>query len=125
MKKGVLALSLALVLSLAACQSTNERVEYSTVYINDGSVQCEGGGKTAVETEKELIDNGISVSETQCGHLAMQAMITMCGGPTATINVHIIATEDLKKAQSLGFKDVLTLKKDENKGYEVTDCNVK
>jgi len=123
MKKVLLAS--VLVVSLTACQSIKENAEYSTVYISDGSVQCEEGGKTGVETEKMLTDNGILVSETQCGYLAAQAMIAMCGGPTAAINVHLIATADLKKAQSLGFKDVLTLKKDENKGYEATDCKVK
>jgi len=122
--KKVLLVSL-LVISLAACQSSKESVEHSTVYIADGSVQCEEGGKTGDETAKMLTDNAISVSETQCGHLAVQAMIAMCGGPTAAINVHTIPTADLEKAQALGFKNVLTLKQGDNKGYEATECKVK
>jgi hypothetical protein len=46
----------------------------------------------------------------------------MCGGPATNINVHQINESDLAKAQTLGFKNVETLKQDNHKGYDVSDC---
>lgn len=119
MKKILITLVLPVLLS--ACVMT-ENEDTTFVYINDGSMQCEEGGKSGLETAKILEDSNVNVESTQCGGLTNIAVLAMCGGPATNINVHEIKSEDLAKAESLGFKDVATLKQENNKGYEVSDC---
>ena len=119
MKKLLLIVSASLVLT--ACANTAPQ-ESSLVYINSGAIQCESDGKTAAETELLLTAENISVTNTQCGHLANIAVIAMCGGPATNINVHEINAADLEKAQDLGFENVTTLKQKDHVGYDVAEC---
>lgn len=119
MKKLLLALSSALVLT--ACANTAPE-ESTLVYISTGAIQCESDGKTGAETEFLLTEQGIEVTDTQCGHLSNVAVIAMCGGIATNINVHSIAPSDLAKAQELGFEDVATLKQEDHLGYDVSEC---
>lgn len=114
-------LTLAIPFVLAGCVST-ETSKSTFIYINDGSMQCEEGGKSGLDTAKILEDSNVTVKSTQCGHLSNVVVIGMCGALGTNINVHEIKSDDLKKAQSLGFKDVATLKQENDKGYEISDC---
>ena len=107
---------------LGACANTASEQNVS-VYINNGAIQCESDGKTGTETAMLLTAQGIEVSQNQCGHLSNIAVVAMCGGPATNINVHQIRESDLAKAQALGFENVETLKQDNHKGYDVSDCN--
>lgn len=73
------------------------------VYKPDGSLQCEMGKKTSVETmEKEL--KGIQVfsrSNRNDGLMRIQ----VCGAPTGNANVYEISRNDLEKALKKGFKE--------------------
>lgn len=119
MKKLLLLASATLLLSACATTAPQESV---LVYINSGAIQCESAGKTGAETALLLSNENIAVTKTECGHLANVAMIAMCGGPAANINVHQISSADLAKAQLLSFENVTTLKQEEHLGYDVSAC---
>ena len=106
----------------ACATNASKSTESTLVYVNDGSMQCEDGGMSGAETAAVLTEANIKVSSTQCGSLSNVAVVAMCGGPAININVHEIKTQDLGKAEELGFKNVSTLKQENNKGYEVSDC---
>ena len=119
MKKLLLIVSTTLILS--ACITTVAK-ESVLVYINNGAVQCESEGKSGAETAQLLTSENIVVTKTECGHLSNVAVIAMCGGPATNINVHRISSADLEKAQALGFKNVSTLKQQDNIGYDADVC---
>ena len=85
----------------------NKKVD---VYINDGSVQCMGGGKTIKQTELMLEDKGINVYSSTCGDINAMAVISVCGAGGLHINVHSIDEDKMIDAENLGFKPVSSLK---------------
>ncbi|MCL1078894.1 hypothetical protein D5R81_02540 [Parashewanella spongiae] len=80
------------------------------VYINDGSVQCMGGGKTVKQTERLLEKEGINVYSSTCGDINGMAVISVCGAGGLHINVHSIDEGKVPEAEKLGFKPVSLLK---------------
>ena len=79
------------------------------IYKYDGSVQCNlASGTPLAEMALELTDAGIDVVCAQKSHDG-QAYIAACGAGTGAINVYTIHTANLKDAEALGFKSVLTL----------------
>ena len=73
----------------------------------NGSLQCDSKqGKNRIEMQRELTEQGISVSCTYCGHYP--TVDTACGLPTGQLNIYEITTEQsqIDKARSLGFEDL-------------------
>ncbi|MBE8167083.1 MAG: hypothetical protein HAW66_01780 [Shewanella sp.] len=111
MKLKILLITLVL---LAGCSMSenlsakdNKKVD---VYINDGSVQCMGGGKTIKQTELLLESKGINVYSSTCGDINGMAVISVCGAGGLHINVHSIDEGKMTEADKLGFKPVSLLK---------------
>jgi len=119
MKKTV-GLLLSVVL-LSACVSTTEN-NTTSVYINNGAIQCESTGKRAAETADLLKVHQVDVLDTQCANLTDVAVIAMCGGPTTQVHIHRIASNQLDMALALGFESLSTLKQGDNLGYRVKSC---
>ncbi len=124
MKKLFLITSSAILFTVCACApAINAHKNITLVYINNGAIQCQGHGKSGDVTAAILEKAHINVHATQCARLTNIAVITMCGSPATNINLHEINTKDLAAAQLLGFKNVMTLKtNNNNKGYEVLKC---
>ncbi|MBM7072532.1 hypothetical protein SOPP22_11630 [Shewanella sp. OPT22] len=108
-KKLLLSLGLSSMAFLTACTNAIEPTK-TKVFINDGAKQCFGGGVTKEQTAQKLKDDGIQVYDSSCGKIQGMMTIAVCGGPTLSINVHTINSEDIKKAEMLGFKPVSTLR---------------
>lgn len=73
----------------------------------NGSLQCNSKqGKNRIEMQRELTEQGISVSAAYCGHYPN--VDTACGLPTGQLNIYEITTEQsqIDKARSLGFEDL-------------------
>ncbi|VUD46233.1 hypothetical protein TDB9533_00782 [Thalassocella blandensis] len=117
---------------LAGCggESTNESpeefakkgvVENEWVFISDSSVQCGYEGESPEETQKLLLEAGIDVLESTCGHRT-EAVPAVCGGVTTQINLHSIRTENVIDANNLGFTSVSDLENSIDDGYLIVDC---
>lgn len=72
------------------------------VYKNDGSVQCETGGKIPLDTMKKDL-GAIEVFSAVNKHDGMMR-IQVCGAPTGYCNVYEIDEKDLDAAIKAGFK---------------------
>jgi hypothetical protein len=72
------------------------------VYKNDGSVQCETGGKTTLDNMKKELGT-IEVFSSANKHDGMMR-IQVCGAPTGFCNVYEIEEKDLEFALKAGFK---------------------
>lgn len=72
------------------------------VYKNDGSVQCEAGGKTTLDNMKKELGT-IEVFSSANKHDGMMR-IQVCGAPTGFCNVYEIEEKDLELALKAGFK---------------------
>ena len=92
------------------------------VYINDGTVQCESEGLSEIETAQQLIDNGIDVISSMCGFLSGIAVAAQCGLGDVNINLHIVNIQNVADAQELGFEPVSSLKRANDKGYVIIEC---
>ncbi|WP_416190738.1 hypothetical protein [Neisseria sp. CCUG12390] len=102
-------------LLLAACavsDSQSSQAERISVYKSDGSRQCgSGSGVSAQEMLSEL--DGIKVYAARADVLHGVAFPAVCGGGTPNINVYVIDSKNLKKAQQRGFHLL------QNKGFGV------
>ncbi|MGB0895634.1 MAG: hypothetical protein ACPGUD_14660 [Parashewanella sp.] len=102
---------------LIGCNTANPSVAHEAkltkdtveVYIQDGSLQCMGGGQTIKQTAKRLTDKGVKVISSNCGTIKGMGVFAVCGGQTLQVNVHAIKAMDFKKAQQLGFKSIKSL----------------
>lgn len=103
-----------LTLSIGILLSGNIVIADTTTTENDiivmvkptGSLQCNSKqGKSGIEMQRELTEQGISVSAAYCGHYPN--VDTACGLPTGQLNIYEITTEQsqIDKARSLGFED--------------------
>jgi hypothetical protein len=72
------------------------------VYKNDGSVQCENGGKIPLDVMKKDLGS-IEVFSSSNKHDGMMR-IQVCGAPTGYCNVYEIDEKDLDSALKAGFK---------------------
>lgn len=72
------------------------------VYKNDGSVQCEAGGKTSLDAMKKELGS-IAVFSSANKHDGMMR-IQVCGAPTGFCNVYEIEEKDLEAALKAGFR---------------------
>ena len=99
--------SLIVCLILAGCVHMRE-TDTIVVYKYDGSMQCEEGGASVEDMQRELTRAGV---EVVCGLKAQdgRAYPAMCGAATGRINVYTIDATDLDAAEALGFKSVETL----------------
>ena len=113
-------------LSAAVCAGNSVNAtaagNHETVYINNGSIQCESDGLSPAATAQTLMDNGIEVTLSQCGRLTGLAVAAQCGLGNININVHTINPGNLADAEALGFKSVAILKQDDDKGYAIIEC---
>lgn len=121
MSKKLMILSL-MVPTLFACTSTDNKQKTQLVYIDKGTIQCESKGKTTQQTAAILEQSGIQVTESQCANLTNMMVATMCGAPGTSINLHQIASDDVGKAEKLGFSPVSRLQQDNSSGYEIVPC---
>lgn len=120
-----LTLTSAVIILLTVCASafamTNNK-NITLVYINNGAIQCKGAGMSHTATANLLKKAKVNVHSSQCARLTHVVTIAMCGSHGTNINIHSIDTKDLAIAQSLGFKNIKTLQRDNNKGYEIFKC---
>lgn len=114
---------LVLVLLVSACDdivTDNDSGEFVDVYISAEKLQCDTtSGYSISETEALLTDVGIEVDDSFCGAITGLAFPAVCGGGTADINIHTIASDDLADAENAGFADVASLETDST-GYVVS-----
>jgi len=122
MKKLIITAASILFAACGCVSAMNFHKNTTLVYINNGAIQCQTQGHSGAVTEGILEKAHIGVHATQCARLTNIAMITMCGSPATNINIHQINTKDLAAAKLLGFKNVMMLKRGNNKGYEVLKC---
>lgn len=73
------------------------------VYKYDQSKQCRGGGIPLETMEAQLESNGIRVfgREKRMDNLLH---VQVCDAPTGRVNVYVIESQNLKKAEALGFQ---------------------
>lgn len=107
----------------AGCNIQSTEVGTSYVYESSGYKQCENNSSSINVSAQKLVSEGINVTSKQCGELTQTAMISVCGAPTADINILGIAQVDTDKALALGFLELSSLKKDsEDVGYIIKEC---
>ncbi len=90
-------------LFLTACDSASDNSDTILVYAHNAP-QCEQLYSLASSTQ-ELIDAGIDVLGSWCGHEA-GAYCAACGCPSGHILVHEIRTTNVPDARLLGFLPV-------------------
>lgn len=89
---------------LAACASPLQNAAENTVsvYKSRGALQCERGGLSVSELEKQLKDAGIRVQAATCGHDGRMRP-AMCGRPDGAIAIFEIPAAQLEAATALKF----------------------
>lgn len=115
---------LTYVLMLVGCggNSSNDSADHDLVYISDNSIQCEYQGDPPEITANILIEAGIDVLESSCGHLTGISAPTVCGGSSTGINLHKIRQENVDDASTLGFRSVSEIENEVDKGYQIVEC---
>lgn len=109
LKKIQLTLSIGILLSgnVAIADTATTENDIIVMMKPNGSLQCESKqGKSRIEMQRELTEQGISVLAAYCGHYP--TIDTACGLPTGQLNIYEITTEQsqIDKARSLGFEDL-------------------
>lgn len=97
--------SLLVLIPLAACAAGNTAgaaVEKISMARNTGAVQCEGGGLTLQETERQLADAGVQVLSISCGHDGRMRPM-MCGRGDGSLHIVEIPASQAAKAETLKF----------------------
>ena len=93
------------------------------VFADRQARQCESDGITVEASALVLINAGIDVIESTCGHRTGVAFPAVCGGPTSDILIHEMRTVNVGDAAALGFADVSTLvNAAAGTGYVALDC---
>jgi len=89
---------------LAACavDNTAGAVERIAMARSTGAVQCEGGGLTLQQTERQLADAGIQVLSSSCGHDGRMRPM-MCGRGDGSLHIVEIPASQAAKAEALKF----------------------
>lgn len=106
------------VLLQSACASKS-----AVVYETKGDKQCEQGGLTLQQSSIKLMDAGITLTQSFCGKKTGFSVMTMCGGATNNILLHLIADTDIEQANAIGFQPIEKLATGDGKGYETTPCH--
>ncbi len=114
-KKTLCSIALISMMSVTGCTNAIEPSK-TEVFIHDGSKQCFSAGASKQQTAKQLLNKGIEVYASTCGKINGMMTISVCGGPTLSINVHTIDANQLKQAEAIGFKPVSTLKEGYTEG---------
>jgi hypothetical protein len=73
-----------------------------------GSKQCERGGKSPQELQRELAAAGVQVPQVTCGHDG-RMYAQACGGPDGRIFVVLVPQEKGATLARLGFKPMAEL----------------
>ncbi len=81
---------------------TSSKLETVFVFKADGSLQCQPD--TGKSPEKMAQDLGPMKIHSQKSVHDGKMRVQLCGTPTGQINVYEINSEDLQKAQAVGFK---------------------
>jgi hypothetical protein len=68
-----------------------------------GSKQCERGGKSAQDLQRELAAAGVHVAQVACGHDG-QTYAQSCGGPDGRILVVLVPQAQVPTVVRLGLK---------------------
>jgi len=77
-------------------------VSYVDVYKYQGSRQCENGGVSLAEMQRELQAANIPVSNSSCG-MDGRMYPAFCGGADGKINVFSIPSDAVNAARSYGY----------------------
>ncbi len=104
---------------LSGCEdnSTDEMV-----YISNNSIQCEYQGDLPEVTANILVEAGIDVLESNCGHVTGGLVLSVCGAGTTGINIHTIRSVNIDDAEKLGFHNLLELENEYDEGYQIVEC---
>ena len=107
-------LSLASVVVLAACGGSGAGGDVpapgssTSVYRYAGSVQCEGGGLSLAESQRQLTNAGIQVFSAACG-IDGNAYPAVCGAPDGRIRTFEVPTAQSQLASAIGFAPLSNL----------------
>lgn len=75
------------------------------VYKATGALQCEPASGTSLTASAAALSKAdIATSASNCGYITGIAFPAVCGGGTASVNIHSIASTDLQAAEGLGYK---------------------
>lgn len=103
--------------------AANIEEDNTIVYIMKGSTQCHDDGIKPEESTQTLINAGIDVIQSYCGHLTGIVYLSVCGGGTGEIIAHEIRTVNLPHAIEQGYEEIDTLIDEETMtGYEIDKC---
>jgi len=107
-------LSLASAVVLTACGGSGAGADVAapgsstSVYRYAGSVQCEGGGLSLTESQRQLTDAGIQVLSAACG-IDGNAYPTVCGAPDGRIRIFEVPNAQSQLASAIGFEPLSNL----------------
>lgn len=93
-------------LLMVACQHVSS--SYIKVYKYDGSVQCGYAGVELDTMVLELNNAGIDVVCSQKGHDGLMRA-AVCGSDTGKLNIYVIESKNLSRAEAIGFKSTDSL----------------
>ncbi|MFN3786138.1 MAG: hypothetical protein ACK4RS_04795, partial [Thiothrix sp.] len=87
---------------------TPQPVSFVDVYKYQGSRQCEGGGVSLADMQRQLQMAGVAVNRADCG---MDGMMypAFCGGADGRINIFSIDTRNTNAAFAQGFRPLSSL----------------
>lgn len=75
------------------------------VYKATGAVQCDPTSGTSLTASTAILNKAnVTTSVSNCGFLTGIAFPAVCGGGTASVNIHAISSSDLAAAEGLGYK---------------------
>ena len=87
----------------------NLNVPTFVVYKSTGARQCEPDSGTSLAASQALLTNAkITLYKSSCGVITGVAYPAVCGGGTPNVNMHTIATTDVRTAMSLGYRQIST-----------------
>lgn len=103
-------LILASVAVLVACGGSDGKSSAITsgVYKYAGSVQCETGGLSLADGQRQLNDAGIEVLAAYCGSDGM-LYPAVCGGADGRIRIYEVPNAQAQAASAVGFSSMSRL----------------
>lgn len=89
------------------------------VYKATGARQCEQESGTSLSASAAALSKaGVATTGSYCGYISGIAFPAVCGGGTASVNIHAISSNDLAAVQALGY----TLVSESKNPIEKTVC---
>lgn len=115
-----------LTILLSACggeDSSSSTTHDAKVYTFTGQTQCNNDGKTKDEAMMSLIENGIDVLQTECGHQSGVLTSDVCGGSTSYFYAFTIRSVNLEHAEEINYFSLDNLVDEENGvDYQLYEC---